>query len=79
MATIAILIGTPNGTRLLAASVEREAAIMAEAVLFKVERDALPVPLWVQCGDAGIADRLTRYLVELQTDLMAAGADGTPS
>lgn len=33
MVNIAILIGTPNGTRLLAAASERSAALMAEALL----------------------------------------------
>lgn len=76
MATIAILIGTPAGTRLMAASSERDAAVMVERVVLQLDRDALPVPLWVQCGDPAIAGRLTHYLAELQTELIGMTADG---
>lgn len=69
MASIAVLIGTPTGTRLMAASAERDAALMVEGVLLRLPRTALPAPLWVQCGDAGIAKRLTDYLAGLQAEL----------
>lgn len=74
MVSIAILIGTPNGTRLLAAASERSAALMAEALLFSLARRALPAPLWVQCADTGIVERLTAYLTELQADLVGVAA-----
>lgn len=66
--TIAILIGTPAGARLLAASSEREAASSAEAFLLRLPSRALPVPLWVQCADTGIGSRLTAYLGDWQAE-----------
>ena len=69
MASIAILIGTPAGTRLMAASSERDAALMVEDLLLRLPRSALPAPLWVQCADAQIARRLTAYFAGLQTEL----------
>ena len=78
MATIAILLGMPTGTRLIAASSERDAAIMVERVVLQMDRNALPVPLWVQCGDAAIAGRLTDYLADLQTELIGVAADDRP-
>lgn len=74
MVSIAILIGTPAGTRLMAASSERSAALMAEALLITLKRDALPAPLWVQCADTGIVERLTSYLADLQGDLVYVDA-----
>ena len=68
MATIAILIGTPAGARLLAAASEREAALSAEAFLLRLPSRALPAPLWVQCADAAVSGRLTGYLGELQAE-----------
>lgn len=76
MARIAILIGTPAGTRLLAASSEREAAALVERLLIDLDRAALPAPLWVQCADAALAARLTTYLAAFQAELTAAPADG---
>lgn len=69
MVRIAILIATPEGTRLMAAACERSAAIMAEAALLRMERGALPAPLWIQCADAAVARRLTAYLAAFQADL----------
>ncbi|MCJ2058139.1 hypothetical protein MKL09_16430 [Methylobacterium sp. J-048] len=68
MATIAILIGTQAGARLLAANSEREAALSAEAFLLRLPRRALPAPLWVQCADPGVTGRLTGYLSDLQSE-----------
>lgn len=68
MAAIAILIGTQAGTRLLAATSEREAALSAEAFLQRLPTRALPAPLWVQCADPAITDRLTAYLGDLQAE-----------
>ncbi len=76
MARIAILVGTPAGTRLLAASSERDAAFMVEHLLIGLDRAALPAPLWVQCAEAGLAARLTAYLAAFQAELTAAPADG---
>ncbi|WP_447666672.1 hypothetical protein [Methylobacterium sp. A54F] len=75
---IAILIGTPKGTRLMAASSERSAALMVEAALFGIAPEALPVPLWVQCEDEGLAERLTAYLNTLQADIASVPADWSP-
>ncbi|KQT07844.1 hypothetical protein ASG40_13130 [Methylobacterium sp. Leaf399] len=75
MANIAIMIGTPGGTRLMAASSERSAALMAEALLVTLGRDALPAPLWVQCADTGIVSRLTAYLGDLQADILGVEAE----
>ncbi|GJD77811.1 hypothetical protein [Methylobacterium gregans] len=76
MARIAILVGTPAGTRLLAASSERDAAGMVEHLLIGLDRSALPAPLWVQCADAALAARLTAYLAGFQAELTAAPAGG---
>ena len=67
-ATVAILIGTPEGARLLAASTEREAARVAELFLLRLPAKALPAPLWVQCGDRVAGDRLTAYLADFQAE-----------
>ncbi|WP_336491747.1 hypothetical protein [Methylobacterium nigriterrae] len=70
MADIAIMIGTPQGARLLAFSDERDAAIMAETVLRRLPATALPAPVWVQCADPAVTRRLADYLVEVQADLI---------
>ncbi|MGT2478488.1 hypothetical protein ACU4GR_05445 [Methylobacterium oryzae CBMB20] len=57
MSTIAILIGTQAGARLLAAASEREAALSAEAFLLRLPVRALPAPLWVQCADPAVSGR----------------------
>ena len=44
-ATIAILVRTPAGTRLLAAASEREAALSVEALLPRLPTRALPAPV----------------------------------
>jgi hypothetical protein len=67
-ATVAILIGTPAGARLLAAASEREAARNAELFLLRLPAESLPVPLWVQCADKPMGDRLTAYLTEFQAE-----------
>lgn len=67
-ATIAILIGTPSGARLLASATERDAARAAELFLLRLPARALPAPLWVQCGDRGAGDRLTAYLTDFQAE-----------
>ncbi|MHB2207613.1 hypothetical protein [Methylobacterium sp. CM6257] len=68
MATIAILIGTQTGARLLAAASEREAALSAEAFLLRLPARALPAPLWVQCADPAVSGRLTGYLNGFQAE-----------
>jgi hypothetical protein len=68
MATIAILIGTRAGARLLAAASEREAALSAEAFLLRLPVRTLPAPLWVQCADPAVSGRLTAYLNGLQDE-----------
>ncbi|AWN36737.1 hypothetical protein [Methylobacterium radiodurans] len=77
MAHIAILVGTPAGTRLLAASTERDAARMVELLLIGLDRTALPAPLWVQCADGALAARLTAYLAGFQAELTAVPAGET--
>ncbi|MGC5779825.1 hypothetical protein [Methylobacterium sp. NFXW15] len=67
-ATIAILIGTPAGARLLASGTERDAARAAELFLLRLPSRALPAPLWVQCGDRVAGDRLTAYLADFQAE-----------
>ncbi|GJE39005.1 hypothetical protein [Methylobacterium persicinum] len=67
-ATIAILIGTPAGARLLASATERDAARTAELFLLRLPPRALPAPLWVQCGDRAAGDRLSAYLSEFQAE-----------
>ncbi|WP_336492158.1 hypothetical protein [Methylobacterium nigriterrae] len=70
MADIAIMIGTPQGARLLAFSDERKAADVAEAILRRLDPLALPAPLWVQCSDHALTQRLTDYLVGVQAELV---------
>ncbi|MCJ2087148.1 hypothetical protein MKK88_14305 [Methylobacterium sp. E-005] len=72
MANIAIQIDTPQGTRLLAASSIREAALMAESVLTTVAQTDLPVPVAVACTDTDSADRLLNYLADVQMERMLA-------
>jgi hypothetical protein len=67
-ATVAILIGTPAGARLLAAANEREAARTAELFLLRLPPTALPAPLWVQCADRAVVSRLTAYLADFQAE-----------
>ena len=70
MASIAILIATPKGQRLIAAYSEREAALMAESIVRQLGPDALPAPFWVQCADPAITRRLMAYLSDLQAELI---------
>ncbi|GAA0273414.1 hypothetical protein LNAOJCKE_4863 [Methylorubrum aminovorans] len=70
MAVITITIGLRTGTRLLAANSERSAASYAEAVVYAIPREALPVPLAVSCLDTGVRNRLTEYLLDLQTECL---------
>lgn len=69
MAKIAVLIVAPTGSRLLATTCEREAALMAESVLAGIVAEALPVPVWVHCADAAVGARLAAYLSAVQDDL----------
>jgi hypothetical protein len=70
MASIAIMIGTPKGSRTLAYSSEREAADAAEMILRRLPRDALPAPVWVSCRDRSVTQRLTDYLEDVQAELV---------
>ena len=70
MASIAIMIGTPQGSRTLGYSSEREAADAAEMILRRIPITALPAPIWVQCDDVAVANRLADYLAEVQAELM---------
>ena len=79
MVTIAVMIGTPTGTCLLAASCERDAAAMTEEALLALAPDALPVPIWVQCADDGARGRLGQYLADLQNELVAVRPARAPT
>lgn len=70
MTAIAIMIGTPQGSRLLAFSSEREAACTVEMLLRQLDWLALPAPFWVQCADHVVTRRLTNYLLEIQAELI---------
>ncbi|GEP04795.1 hypothetical protein [Methylobacterium oxalidis] len=72
MATIAIMIATPRGRRLLAASSEREAALTAELVLRTLDRLTLPTAIWVQCADLDVTFRLMGYLTGVQDEMIGA-------
>ena len=72
MTNIAIQIDTPQGTRLLAASSAREAALMAESVLAMVAQADLPVPVAVACTDTNLANRLLNYLADVQMESVLA-------
>ncbi|MBB2964625.1 hypothetical protein FHU13_005041 [Methylobacterium sp. R2-1] len=74
MVTITITIGLPTGVRLLAAHTERKAANYAEAVVYAIPREALPVPLSVSCADPAVRNRLTTYLLDLQNECLRAPA-----
>lgn len=71
--TITITIGLPAGTRLLAANVERKAAQYAEAVIYDLPSQALPVPLSVSCADPAVKRRLMEYLSDLQAECAKMG------
>lgn len=73
MVTITISIGLPTGIRLLAANVERKAAQYAEAVIYNLPREALPVPLSVSCTDPAMKRRLMEYLSDLQAECARMG------
>lgn len=77
MVTISITIGLPTGVRLLAANTERKAANYAEAVVYAVAREALPVPISVSCADPAVRKRLTGYLLDLQKECLHAPAPRT--
>ena len=72
MASIAILIDTPQGARLLAASSAREAALKAESVIATIAQIALPVSVSVQCANPNMADRLMVYLADVQMERLLA-------
>jgi hypothetical protein len=67
-ATVAILVGTPEGARLLAAATERDAARIVEQFLLRLPDSLLPTPLWVQCADPATGERLTTYLADFQAE-----------
>ena len=69
MVTITVMISTLAGLRLLAASSERNAALMAERTILSMRSGALPMPVWVQCANAAVTGRLTSYLAGLQHEL----------
>ena len=70
MVRVAIMIGTPQGSNLVEAQTEREAAATAEAVLRRLDPLALPVPVRVLCDDPKAAVRLSHYLAAVQADLV---------
>ena len=70
MASIAIMIGTAEGTRLLAFSDERKAAVATEVMLRRLPMTELPAPVWIVCTDPEIQRRLTDYLAEVQAELL---------
>ena len=74
MTSIAILIDTPQGARLLGASSAREAALKAESVIATVGRTSLPVPISVECTNHDMADRLMNYLADVQMERLLAEA-----
>lgn len=76
--TIAVMIGTPTGTCLLAAATERDAAVMTERALLALSTGALPAPVWVQCADDGVQRRLGRYFADLQNELAAVPTSHEP-
>ena len=78
MAAITITIGLPTGTRRLAVNSERGAASCAEAVIYAIPRQALPVPLAVSCADPAIRNRLTAYLLDLQTECLRVPSSRNP-
>ena len=69
MASIIILIGTPEGLRHLTASSEREAALKAGSVFAALARTTLPVS--VRCSDPAISCRLMSYLADVQVELLS--------
>ena len=74
MASIAILIDTPQGARLLAAYSAREAALKAESVIATIARACLPVPVSVECTSPDMADCLMNYLADVQMERLLAEA-----
>jgi hypothetical protein len=70
MASIAVMIGTPQGSRVLAFADETAAASAAEAILRRLPVTALPAPVWIECTDLAVRRRLTDYLAEVQAELI---------
>jgi hypothetical protein len=70
MASIAITISTPQGSRVLAFADESAAASTAEAILRGLPVTALPAPVWIECNDPAVRRRLTDYLVGIQAELV---------
>ncbi|XYD12697.1 hypothetical protein R1A27_34735 (plasmid) [Methylobacterium sp. NMS12] len=68
MTSIAILIETHQGSRILAADTPREAALKAGSVIATVARTELPVPVWVAGAGFDMADRLMNYLADVQME-----------
>ncbi|AWN43772.1 hypothetical protein DK389_28730 [Methylobacterium durans] len=71
MVTISVMIATPGGARILAHSLEREAALAGESILRNLELCALPTALWIQCADLAVALRLSGYLNGVQEEMIA--------
>jgi hypothetical protein len=70
VAVITITMELHTGRRVLTANSERSAASFAEAVTYSISRETLPVRLSVRCADPGVRNRLTEYLLDLQTECL---------
>lgn len=76
VAVIMITIGLRSGKRCLTVTSERSAASYAEAIIYSLPREALPVPLAVSCADPSVRDRLIAYLHDLQIECLHMPSPG---
>lgn len=67
-----VTLETRDGCRALTASTEREAALMAESVLRRYERQTLTVGFSVDCADREAGSRIAFYLTDLALELELA-------
>ncbi|MBB2961433.1 hypothetical protein [Methylobacterium sp. R2-1] len=67
-----VTLETRDGRRALTAPTEREAALMAESVMRRYERESLTVGFSVDCADREAGRRVAFYLTDLALELVLA-------
>jgi hypothetical protein len=66
---VRVTLETRNGRRVLVATSEREAALMAESVLRRFEGQSITVGFCVDCADREASRRIALYLTDLAREL----------
>lgn len=72
-----VTLNTRDGRRVLTASAEREAALMAESVMRRYEGETLRVGFVVACPDPDARRRIACYLTDLALELDVACMRGS--